>query len=536
MTTRRLVPFFTLLLILTFIVSCTPQRKQPRSLDAPVETAPRSTDIPQADATSVPQEVSPAPKKTGPAKQQQPRQQKTKQPQSNQQQPQGPQAFPTSSYVLASSEFNLILGRPTTNSIIASLYSRQNVQVSITYGTESGNYTSQNGPVDLKALVPQSIEFTGLSPDTAYFYKVVSNGTPSDERTFHTQRAPGQAFTFTIDSDPHNRDPRFNGELYATTLNNALADKPDFHINLGDTFMTEKFKVQSYTEAESSFSDMRPYFGIIGTGAPLFLVNGNHEGELGWLLKGGNEQELPLWSTQIRQLYYPNPIPNTFYLGSSITDPALGAIRVGYYAWTWGDALFITLDPYWYTTQKPQPESMDNNWNWSLGREQYDWLKTTLESSNAKYKFVFIHNLVGGAKEGRGGVEEVPFFEWGGNNANGSYGFDQQRAGWGLPIHKMLVDNHVSAVFHGHDHVFVKQELDGIIYQELPQPSNSEYNNTSLATEYGYNTGDIFGSSGHLRVSVAPTGVTVEYVRAYLPADEKAGQKNRQVDFTYTIQ
>ena len=32
----------------------------------------------------------------------------------------------------------------------------------------------------------------------------------------------------------------------------------------------------------------------------------------------------------------------------------------------------------------------------TLGREQYEWLKTTLENSDATFKFVFSHNLIGG--------------------------------------------------------------------------------------------------------------------------------------------
>jgi len=185
-------------------------------------------------------------------------------------------------------------------------------------------------------------------------------------------------------ADPHNRDPRFNGELYAATLRNAFHDRPDFHINLGDTFMTEKVKAKTYAEAEaeSTFTDMRPYFGIIGANVPPFLVNGNHEGELGWLLTRGRDKELPLWSTQLRQLYYPNPTPNDFYSGGTSTDANLSSVRDGYYSWTWGDALFVVLDPYWYTTDKPKPEELQNNWYWTLGKEQYDWLKSTLEGSD----------------------------------------------------------------------------------------------------------------------------------------------------------
>ena len=75
------------------------------------------------------------------------------------------------------------------------------------------------------------------------------------------------------------------------------------------------------------------------------------------------------------------------------------------------------------------------------------------------------------------------------------------------------------------------QELDGIVYQEVSQPSNPEYNNTRLAADYGYIHGDVLGSSGHLRVTITPDQATIEYVRAYLLKDEKGGQKNGQVDY-----
>jgi hypothetical protein len=55
------------------------------------------------------------------------------------------------------------------------------------------------------------------------------------------------------------------------------------------------------------------------------------------------------------------------------------------------------------------------------------------------------------------------------------------------------------------------------------------------ASEFGYTHGDVFGSSGHLRVTVTPAQVTVEYVRSYLVKDERPGQINGQVDFRYII-
>ncbi|MEI7989155.1 MAG: metallophosphoesterase family protein [Chloroflexota bacterium] len=506
MMTTHFKQFLSLLLVLVLNLSCT--------FPSSPELLPSSEQVPASAKTPAPPKAGKTPK---------PKQTKT------------PKVVPTSSYVPSIPSLSIILGRPTTNSVTANLLVQSNTQATITYGTASGKYIAQTSAINLQAKVPQNIELTGLTPNTTYYYKVITNGTASSEHIFSTQRSSGSTFTFTIDADPHNRDPRFNGELYATTLTNALNNRPDFHIDLGDTFMTEKVKPQTSADVESTFTDMRPYFGIIGVDAPLFLVNGNHEGELGWLLASSKDKNLPIWSTQLRQRYYPNPVPNGFYTGSGTRDAALGSVRDGYYAWTWGDALFIVLDPFWYTTQKPQPGDLNNNWNWTLGKEQYDWLKSTLESSHTKFKFVFTHHLVGGSNEARGGIEFAKFFEWGGQNADGSDGFNAHRSGWTKPIHQLLVENHVSAVFHGHDHVFVKQDLDGIVYQELPQPSNADNKNTQLASEYGYLSGNVFSSSGHLQITVSPSLATVSYVRAFLPQNVKPNQQNGQVDFKYEL-
>jgi len=66
--------------------------------------------------------------------------------------------------------------------------------------------------------------------------------------------------------------------------------------------------------------------------------------------------------------------------------------------------------------------------------------------------------------------------------------------------------------FRGHDHFYAKQDLDGIIYQEVPQPGNPS--NETLprnAAEYGYRSGALLGGSGCLRVRVMLGQTTVEY-------------------------
>lgn len=55
------------------------------------------------------------------------------------------------------------------------------------------------------------------------------------------------------------------------------------------------------------------------------------------------------------------------------------------------------------------------------------------------------------------------------------------------------------------------------------------------AAEYGYLAGEILGSPGYLRLTVAPDKVTADLVRSCLPAQESASRKNREVAFSYTI-
>jgi hypothetical protein len=275
---------------------------------------------------------------------------------------------------------------------------------------------------------------------------------------------------------------------------------------------------------------LRSYYETECHSVPLFIAMGNHEGESGWNLDTlGNT--FATWDAQERKKYFLNPHPDGFYTGDTSNIPFVGQ-RESYYAWQWGDALFIVLDPFWYTTVKP--DSL-HCWRWTLGKNQYDWLKATLESSNATFKFVFAHHLIGGNYQGRGGIENADYYEWGGNNSDGSPGFAANRPGWYKPIKDLLTENRVTVFFHGHDHFFDKQEKDCLVYQETPQPSLPNYSYPNQAALYGYLSGQIVGNTGHLRVSVSSNGVQVEYVRAYLPQDTDATHHNGDISATYFI-
>jgi hypothetical protein len=184
-------------------------------------------------------------------------------------------------------------------------------------------------------------------------------------------------------------------------------------------------------------------------------------------------------------------------------------------------------------------EVSGDRWDWTLGIEQYLWFKETLETSTAKYKFVFSHHVTGGSTPyGRGGIGAAPYFEWGGYNADDTWGWDIERPaseGWDVPIHQLMVNNGVDVFFHGHDHIYSYEELDGVVYLECPKPDDAGYDWQPYG--YGYNEnlypdGINIQNSGYIRVAVTPDDVTVTYVRSYLPGDGENGA----IAHTFTIE
>ena len=421
-----------------------------------------------------------------------------------------------------------LLGKPTDTSIVVNIVPASDIELYYEYGTSSGTYTGQTSTTTATAGQPHEVTITGLQPNTKCYYRMqyrVSGGSwvARDEHSFWTQRAPGSTFKFTIISDSH---AMYNAQ-YQQAIQNISADQPDFHLDLGDTFMTDYMTTQAAVN-DAYLAQRNPlYMDGIGHSVPIFLASGNHENEEGWNFD--DTFSIALASVKARKLYYPTPIDDgSFYSGNPDPLTALDVATYGdqyredYYAWKWGDALFVVFDPFQYTMANPygasagegsdDPASGDR-WNWTMGKQQYDWFKETLENSDAPYKFVFAHHMLGGTQNYvRGGAVPAHMFEWGGYNADGTtWGYTTKRPDWGdEPIHQLLVENHVSAFFHGHDHQYAYEVRDGVVYQSLPRPSTGlDFNYYSESNQY---TERVLASPGHLRVTVSPDVTTVEYV------------------------
>jgi hypothetical protein len=448
----------------------------------------------------------------------------------------------------AFANLSLVLGRVSDRSVTVNALSQEAREFYLEYGPTDRPAAQKSAVQALGAGQPVEATLANLQPDTAYTYRVLSRRPGENSFTarsggrFHTQRPPGSAFVFTIQGDSHPERPQMSHpELYARTLQRAAEAQPDFHICMGDDFSVEKLRTYSAEDLTGPYRLQRPFLGLVGGGAPLFLLNGNHEQAslYNYNLKG--DPHLVAVGAQLaRNRFFPNPAPDAFYSGDGEPLAEIGPLR-DYCAWNWGDALFVILDNYWHSpalVDTALHERDDGNnagkknrdwWGLTLGDAQYQWFRRTLEQSKARYKFVFAHHVLG---SGRGGIDEAHLYEWGGQNQRGVSEFKQRRPGWELPIHPLMVKHGVTAFFQGHDHLYVRQELDGIVYQEVPMPADHGY---VAYNEDRYRSGEKLPNSGFLRVSVSPAEVRVDYVRTFLPQDENATRRTGDIAHSYVL-
>lgn len=514
---------------------------------------------------------------------------------------------------------NTVLGRPTDSSIaISVLVASAGDTVWVEYGPETNpERTAIEGPQSTAPAAsvagePVVVDLSGLTKDTLYYYRVhvqpASGGdVPDNLHSFRTARGAGQSFHFGVQGDTHPErwnDKMFHAELFTLTMEQVRDRQPDLYFLLGDDFSIEKIiqdfakdnygaghaflhdveGVLPYAEYQSlpkpfsrpmivdgesapkgngAYREMREsYLGIMANATSLLLVNGNHEQAHAANL-GGVFNNASVWASDGRLKYYPLPAPGGFYTGDDAmmtpvngypTIEASDGLLRDYYAFTWGDALFVTIDPYWHSPIVSPDSTLYSDpeppWGATLGDAQYTWLKETLETSTAKWKFVFAHHVNG---NGRGAAGMVGEKEWGGEP-----GFAQNRPGWDKPIHQLFADTKVTIFFQGHDHLFARERVDGVVYQEVPNPGDNSYfpyNCDAYAPAaidwqgpagYGVYEPEYsvrLPNTGFLDVTVTPEQVKVEYVRTYRAVDLQTDpngifsgtEQNGEVAFRYTV-
>jgi len=357
---------------------------------------------------------------------------------------------------------------------------------------------SEPMPPTTRALDLAEWRFDGLAAGTRYEYDVneVTDATAANPR-FHfegsavTQREAGEAFTFAMLSDTHiGAYLEYSNQGYPETLEAISAEvgqaAPDFVVNLGDMLDFHQFGFNSPPPSGEitalAYQNYRYLLGDMAGHTSHFPVIGNWDGEA-----GSYTAEQIAWSREQRQLYVPAPDPATY--------PEGAAPGADYYAYTWGDALFIVLNVMSYTTAEHVLNDDEAADDWTLGTEQLDWFRSTLEDATSKWRFVFIHHTVGGAA---------------GDAANSAYGRGGGQAayvGEQATVHELMLEHGVQIFFYGHDHVFADMVVDGIHYS-MPGSAGAPWKFTTEETGYT----EYWDESGWGRVDVSPDSVHVQFI------------------------
>jgi hypothetical protein len=338
---------------------------------------------------------------------------------------------------------------------------------------------------------------SGLEPGTRYEYQIVDASSESEPVTLYsgravTQRSPGERFGFALISDTHiGSDLSYTNQGDATVLQAVStelgASSPDFVINLGDILDFHQFGFNdpppNGSYARLAYLNYREAWGDTLGNLSHFGVIGNWDGENGSF----TSEEISRSRSQ-RLLYLPTPSPTTYLEG--------GGAEQDYYAFGWGDALFVVLNVMSYTTSPLLlSTSSGHPEDWTLGHEQLAWLESTLQGATAKWRFLFIHHTVGGAA----GDEADSIYGRGGGQA--------AHVGEQATVHQLMLDYGVQVFFYGHDHVFTDMVVDGIHYST---PSNAGAIWTFPGAQTGYTR--YWDQSGWARVDVTPDDVHVQFL------------------------
>ena len=397
---------------------------------------------------------------------------------------------------------------------------------------------------------PTSVVLSGLSPDSDVWYRVRSR--PPDgpwselaPQRFRTARERGGEYTVALIADAHLQNClRRPGSLenLDRTIAAILEDAPDFAIFLGDEpGVHHSLDTAGITQkiALERWRDWRLRYARLLEVVPSFFVIGNHEGEAGFyreLRERGATEYLQRWGTIARKRYFLNPLPATYPEGGEnegwIGDPAspaTGGADEGnrsplenYFAWTWGDALFVVLDVHRYTrVGLTEPDSPDQ---WTLGTVQLDWLERTLRDSQASWKFVFGHHVVGGWEYDLSGQIKDTDYVYGRGGARYARVGEQSR------ITDLMQRHGAQVFFYGHDHIFAHQSAEGIDFVCCGRPTylkSKWWDTPGWREAYGgagsADAPPYYGAIGFTRLRVSSDEIRVEYVNT---ARDPLGREN----------
>ncbi|MEB2774353.1 metallophosphoesterase [Algoriphagus sp. D3-2-R+10] len=276
---------------------------------------------------------------------------------------------------------------PAPSSIQLTFETDRSAKAEIWYGTELPLQHSISIPAGKESIITATLP--DLIPAQAYFYQVlaedsIGNTQDSGVLTFRTSHETEDPVFFGIVSDTEAR-PWINEQIGLKLWD----ERPDFVIHMGD--VTDGGKENDQWQWTQEYF---PGSAALTSRIPMAPVAGNGEGDLFWYNQ-----------------YHPQASPG------------------GYYKFSYGIGEFFMMNS----------NDMDGL---QPGGQQYEWLKSALETSNCKWKFVSMHHAPYSADEDDYGNT------WTGNSTHGDRTLQ--------PLIKLMEDNGVQVMFFGHLHTYMR--------------------------------------------------------------------------------
>ncbi len=393
-----------------------------------------------------------------------------------------------------------LLSCPTETSIrITALNDKVPTEAVIELRKEGiGNWERKSG-LKVSAYEILNWNLKDLTPATRYEYRVLTKQgseelRPAANGSFRTQRKSPATYTAVLLTDSHTGYfPAGSGPVLTLdqVVQNAARAKAEFVLDLGDNVAwrgSREFAQTSSNGALSAYAQYRRQIGPLSMHCPHFSVIGNWVGENGKFPERNIE-----FAAAARRTLLPGP--------NHLTYPQGGSEREDYYAFSWGDALYVILNVQTYS--KPSdPAGLPNLMSdvnriteWTLGEKQMAWFEATLKNASERYRFVCIHHPAAGNA---------------GDALNTMYGRGGARA-WNIGeqarIHALMKKHKVQIFFYGHDHVFVDDIVEGIHYT-LPGSAGAPWKFTKEETGYERSWPD----SGHAQLDITPEKATVTFI------------------------
>jgi len=393
-----------------------------------------------------------------------------------------------------------LLTRPTGTSIRITALSPQKAAEAVVEFRKEGasEWKRPESPVKAAPYAVLDWSLKDLIPATRYEYRILLKQGENFRQTalgsFITQRQGPATYTVLLMTDPHTGYfPPGSGPVLTLdrVVQNAAKVPADFVLDLGDNVAwagSREYAQTTPNRAISAYAQYRRQIGPLSVHCPHFAILGNWSGESGKF----PEKSIQLVAG-VRHSLLPAPNHQTYPQGGSEGED--------YYAFSWGDALYIMLNIQTYS--KPSaPEKfptlmadVNRIEEWTLGEKQMSWFEKTLKNATERYRFVCVHHPAGGNA---------------GDDLNTLYGRGGSRAwntGEQLRIHNLMKKHKVQIFFYGHDHVFVDDIVEGIHYT-LPGSCGAPWHFTKEETGYER----FWPESGHAVLDITPQKATVTFV------------------------